>query len=78
MAEYMIMINVGLAVFNLIPIHPLDGSHIMEGLLPLKAAYAYSRLQPYGFMILLVLIFTHAVNVVIFPIISVILNILMK
>ncbi len=57
MAQYMIMINVGLAVFNLIPIHPL---------------------QPYGFMILLVLIFTRAVNVVIFPIISVILNILMK
>jgi Zn-dependent protease len=72
------MINVGLAVFNLIPIHPLDGSHIMEGLLPLKAAYAYSKLQPYGFMILLLLIFTRAVNVVIFPIIGVILNILMK
>ena len=78
MAQYMIMINVGLAIFNLIPIHPLDGSHIMEGLLPLKAAYAYSKLQPYGFMILLVLIFTHIVDIVIFPIISVILNILMK
>jgi len=78
MAEYMVMINVGLAVFNLIPIHPLDGSHIMEGLLPLKAAYAYSKLQPYGFIILLMLIFTRAVNVVIFPIISAILYILMK
>jgi len=78
MAEYMIMINVGLAVFNLIPIHPLDGSHIMEWLLPLKAAYAYSRLRPYGFIILLVLIFTRVVDVVIFPIISAILNLLMK
>jgi Zn-dependent protease len=78
MAEYMVMINVGLAVFNLIPIHPLDGSHIMEGLLPLRAAYAYSKLQPYGFIILLMLIFTRAVNVVIFPIISAILYILMK
>lgn len=78
MAQYLVMINVGLAVFNLIPIHPLDGSHIMEGLLPLKAAYSYSKLRPYGFIILLLLIFTRVVDVVIFPVISIILNILMK
>jgi Zn-dependent protease len=78
MAQLMVMINVGLAVFNLLPIHPLDGSHIMEGLLPVKAAYTYSKMQPYGFMILLLLIFTRVVDVVIFPIISAILYILMR
>ena len=69
MLQMMVMINIGLAVFNLIPIHPLDGSHIMEGLLPARLAYSYSKLQPYGFIILLLLIFTRVVDFVIFPII---------
>jgi Zn-dependent protease len=77
MAQIMVMINVGLAIFNLIPIHPLDGSHIMEGLLPLNLAYRYSLLQPYGFIILLVLIFTRVVDVVIGPIINVVVSALL-
>jgi Zn-dependent protease len=72
MGQMMVVINVGLAIFNLIPIHPLDGSHIMEGLLPLNAAYAYSRLRPYGFIILLLLIFTRVVDIVVAPIINII------
>ncbi len=77
MGQLMVMINVGLAVFNLIPIHPLDGSHIMEGLLPPKMALEYSKLQPYGFIILLVLIFTKVVDSVIAPIITTIYGMLM-
>jgi Zn-dependent protease len=77
MGQLMVMINVGLAVFNLIPIHPLDGSHILEGLLPVRWAYSYSRLQPYGFIILLLLIFTRAVDFVITPIITSIYTTLM-
>jgi Zn-dependent protease len=77
MGQLMVMINVGLAVFNLIPIHPLDGSHIMEGLLPPKMALEYSKLQPYGFIILLLLIFTRVVDFVIAPIITTIYGMLM-
>ena len=42
-------INVFLALFNLLPIPPFDGSHIVEGLLPARAAEAYDRLRPLGF-----------------------------
>lgn len=79
MIQIMIMINVGLAIFNLIPIPPLDGSHILEGLLPHEMAEAYTRIiGPYGFIILLVLIFTRVVDIVIFPIIHGIVNILLS
>lgn len=47
-----IMINVFLAFFNLLPIPPFDGSHIVEGLLPDTAARAYARLRPYGFALM--------------------------
>lgn len=51
-----ISINVFLALFNLLPIPPFDGSHIVEGLLPPKAAAQYERLRPLGFPIVLLLI----------------------
>ncbi|MCU0575365.1 MAG: site-2 protease family protein [Desulfobacterota bacterium] len=78
MGQMMVVINVGLAIFNLIPIHPLDGSHIMEGLLPAGLAYSYSKLQPYGFIILLLLIFTKVVDIVIAPIINGIVYVLLS
>ena len=49
-------INVFLALFNLLPIPPFDGSHIVEGLLPEPAARAYERLRPYGFPLLFLLL----------------------
>jgi len=55
---YTILINIILAVFNLIPIPPLDGSGILMGLISDEAAEKYDRLRPYGFFILLVLIMT--------------------
>ena len=51
-----LMINVFLALFNLLPIPPFDGSHIVEGLLPPRAAQYYDRLRPLGFPLVLVLI----------------------
>lgn len=49
-----IFINILLAIFNLIPIPPLDGSRIIIGVLPPRAAYNYSRLEPYGIFIVLI------------------------
>ncbi|MCB2066950.1 MAG: site-2 protease family protein [Erythrobacter sp.] len=53
---YFISINVFLGLFNLLPLPPFDGSHIVEGLLPPAAAQRYARLRPYGFPLLLLLL----------------------
>jgi Zn-dependent protease len=61
-ATNLLMINIFLAVFNLIPIPPLDGSGILEGLLKGEALAMFERIKPYGFLILLVIIYTHALD----------------
>lgn len=53
---YFIAINIFLALFNLIPLPPFDGSHIVEGLLPDSAARAYAKLRPLGFPLLILLL----------------------
>ncbi|MBI5623100.1 MAG: site-2 protease family protein [Elusimicrobia bacterium] len=55
-------INLVLAFFNLIPVHPLDGSKVLGGLLPLRWAMAYERHEPYGVAIILGLIFLGVIR----------------
>ena len=62
-----VRINLGLALFNIIPIPPLDGSKVLAGLLPPNLYVQFSKIEPYGFLILIFLIVTGAVNVVIAP-----------
>ena len=58
MSQAGIAINLALMVLNLIPIPPLDGGRVVSGLLPADAARQYDRIEPYGLVILLLLMFT--------------------
>ena len=69
MLQLSVVLNIGLGIFNLIPIPPLDGSKILIGLLPPKQAMAFSRIEPYGFFIILILLFLRVIDLIIFPVI---------
>lgn len=60
--SYLAQINIMLAAFNLIPIPPLDGSKILMGFLPGRLRYSFSRIEPYGFFIIIGLLFLGALN----------------
>ncbi len=62
MCEGGVWVNVLLFAFNLFPLPPLDGGRILVGLLPYKQAELVSRVEPYGFFIVIALVFTGVVN----------------
>jgi Zn-dependent protease len=65
-----IEVNVVLMLLNLLPILPLDGGRILAGLLPRRISWQYARLEPWGFPILLVLLFTSTLGVILAPMIN--------
>jgi Zn-dependent protease len=70
MAKAGIEVNVILMLLNLLPILPLDGGRILASLLPNRLAWRYAKLEPWGFPILLLLLFTSALGVILAPMIS--------
>lgn len=68
MVAISIWINLVLAFFNLIPIPPLDGSRILSGMLPAKAAIFFYKMERFGFIILLGLFYTGIIPKLIMPI----------
>ena len=65
-----VFVNVIFMVLNLLPLPPLDGGRILVSLLPHRLAYAVSRAEPYGLVIMLVLLFTGALGFVLWPLIG--------
>ncbi len=59
-----ILVNLVMFVFNLFPIPPLDGGRVLVGLLPLRQALALSRIEPYGFFIVMALVLTNIATTV--------------
>ena len=62
-----IIYNINFAIFNLIPLPPLDGSHVLMQLLPPRMAYSYARLERYSFLILIALIMTPVLSMIFIP-----------
>ncbi|MBR4944518.1 MAG: site-2 protease family protein [Peptococcaceae bacterium] len=71
----MILLNIYLAIFNLIPVPPLDGSKILAGFLPKAMAYKYlTTVEKYGFVILLILIVFNITDMILVPVANIVLN----
>jgi Zn-dependent protease len=72
-----VLLNVLLAVFNMVPVPPLDGGNVLAGVLSGPVADAYEGLRPYGFMILYGLMFTGMLTTIITPPARLLLSVLL-
>lgn len=73
-----VLINTMLMMLNLLPIPPLDGSRVLSSWLPGPMAYKFSRIEPYGFFILLGLLYFGILNLILWPLVSAMLGLLVS
>jgi Zn-dependent protease len=71
MLAFSVYINLLLGIFNLIPVPPLDGGRVAVGLLPHRQAAAYSRIEPFGMIVIILLVFfTNVFDYAISPLLN--------
>ena len=70
MAQAGIVVNLLIMAFNLLPIPPLDGGRVVTAMLPHRAAYAFARIEPYGFFIVLALVMLKVVGYWLTPVMA--------
>ena len=74
---FAVIINIYLAAFNMIPVPPLDGSGILLGILSERAAARYDKFRPYGFFIVLALLYLNVLDIIILPL-NVLISLLLR
>ena len=74
--QYFVILNVILAIFNLIPIYPLDGFNVMQAILPEQLSLEFQETSKYGMFVLILLIFTGAIRIILTPVLNAVTRIL--